>query len=82
MERIVIDSEKGEVQLRFNNDFYTRESIEEAAKDFSEVCEAKIEVNENETIVKLKTDSYDDLEKLGYEFFNYVLGLMKNRAEV
>lgn len=74
MEKVEINKKKNEVIVRFNKNFYTLAHVDQAIKDFSEVCDAKKEEN----YLILKPKQIEDLDKLGYEFYNYVLGLMKN----
>ena len=62
------------MKIELNNNFYSKEAIEESLKDFKEVCEGKI-LNEN---IDVELDTED--EKIKEEFCNYVLGLMKNNA--
>ena len=57
-----------------NNKFYDKEAIEEALKDFAEVCTGKIISQKFE--IELKSD----IENIEEEFCNYVLGLMKNKG--
>ena len=68
------DKEKNEVLLRFNPIFYTNQAIKQAVSDFSDVCD----VTEAEDGIVLKPKE-GDVEVIGYEFYNYVLGLMKNQ---
>lgn len=74
MEKVEINKEKNEVIVRFNKNFYTLPYVDQAIKDFSGICDAKKEEN----YLILKPKQIEDLDKLGYEFYNYVLGLMKN----
>lgn len=85
MNDFLIDHNKGEVRLAFNSEFYGRGAIEQAGKDFAEVCESAIgDENEGRIKVVLKQkempDAPDmpDIDVLGYEFCNYVLGLIQN----
>lgn len=74
MERIKVNKEKNEVSLSFNENFYDKKFIDEAIKDFEKVCDVKIDKN----IILLKPKEKTDLDTLGFEFYNYVLGLIKN----
>jgi tryptophanase len=74
MEKVEINKEKNEVVIRFNQKFYTQPHIDQAIEDFKEVCDARKEGND----LILKPKQKEDLDRLGYEFYNYVLGLMKN----
>lgn len=48
--------------------------MNQAMKDFKEVCDFKEESGDLVLIPKKGID----IDKLGYEFYNYILGLMKN----
>ncbi|MCF7861544.1 HxsD-like protein [Candidatus Woesearchaeota archaeon] len=72
MERIEVDGKL--VKLSFNKDFYSDKAIEQTIADFAEVCHAKWE---GELLV-LTPKEMIDLDELGREFYNYVLGIMKN----
>ncbi len=75
MKRVTVDKGKNLVILTFNNNFYPRDLIRQAMTDFDEVCDSSFE-NEN-FILKPKNDEIE-IGKLGYEFYNYLLGLMKS----
>ncbi len=62
------------MKVMLNNKLYSREAIEVALKDFEEICSGKI-LN-GEIVVEL--ESKEEIENIGEEFCNYVLGLMKN----
>lgn len=74
MEKVKIDQNKNEVFVTFNRTFYKEEFIEQAIENFQKIC--SIEKTEEKIILKPKEKL--DINKLGYEFYNYVLGLMKN----
>ena len=81
----VITSDKDKIGLDFNTRIYSRGSILKALQDFRDVC--KIDFKEDGdriliTMPKGAKDELTELENIGYELFNYVLGLMKNSAEV
>jgi len=63
------------VIVDFNEQFYKKEFIKQAITDFKEICE--IEKTEEGLLLKPKKELNIDI--LGYEFYNYVLGLMKNQ---
>lgn len=77
MNKVNIDREKNQVTLRFNNKIYTSDVISKTLFEFREVCSSK---TENGNIALTPKDS-SDLERLGYEFYNYALCLMKNTAK-
>ena len=74
MERIKVNREKNEVVLSFNEKFYDKKFIDKAAEEFKEVCDVKKENN----LIFLKPKEKIDINTLGYEFYNYVLDLIKN----
>ncbi|MBL7056012.1 hypothetical protein ISS07_03825 [Candidatus Woesearchaeota archaeon] len=75
MEKIKIQQEKNEVLVSFNEKFYKEDAINQAIADFKQACDIK--KNENGLLMKPKGNI--DIDTLGYEFYNYVLGLMKNK---
>lgn len=82
MNEFLVDQNKGEVRLAFNSEFYGKGAIEQAGKDFAEVCEAAIG-DEKEGMIKVllkqnELSDAPDIEIIGYEFCNYVLGLIQN----
>lgn len=69
-----IRTKSDKVLVKLNHHFYPDEAINRAISDFGEV--ADIDVKNNEIIMTPKEKI--EPETLGYEFTNYVLGLMKN----
>ncbi|MGM5483109.1 MAG: His-Xaa-Ser system radical SAM maturase HxsB [Nanobdellota archaeon] len=67
------------INLKLDNNFYTREAIEASLEDFSEVCEGHIISNEFEIELVPKLEN---LDKLKEKFSNYVFALMKNMGDV
>lgn len=74
MERIKIDLEKNEVAISFNKKFYNEKFIDMALKDFSKTCG----VEKDRDLILLRPKEKTDINIIGYEFYNYVLGLIKN----
>lgn len=74
MERIKINTEKNEVTLSFNEKFYNKKSVDKALKDFSKICD----VEQNKDLILLRPKEKIDINTIGYEFYNYVLSLIKN----
>ena len=66
------------MKIRLNNKFYSKESVEEALKDFEEICKGNILSDDIEVELKPK----ESVKQLKEEFCNYVLGLMKNKMLV
>ncbi len=73
MKRVIV--ENNAVILTFNKTFYPEEIIRQAGTDFQEVCE--IDYEGEKLVLKPKTNEID-MQKLGYEFYNYLLGLIKS----
>lgn len=74
MEKVKVNKKKNEVTISFNENFYDEESINKAAEDFKKVCQIK----RNKDFIILKQKKKININTLGYEFYNYVLGLIKN----
>lgn len=75
MEKIKISKNKNEVLVNFNRQFYNEGSIKQAVLDFKDTCD----VEEKKEGLLLKPKQNKDIDLLGYEFYNHVLGLMKNQ---
>jgi len=74
MNKIQVNKEKNHVIVRFNNEIYCNHCINNATNDFKDIC--SIEKSKDGFFLKPKKEI--ELETLGYEFYNYVLSLMKN----
>ncbi|MBL7056498.1 hypothetical protein ISS07_06295 [Candidatus Woesearchaeota archaeon] len=84
MKNVEIDEGNNEVILNMNPEFYDYEAIMITSKEFSEnfwVFVDKIQDN-IQVNIKPKPEFVDDvdLKELGYEFYNFTLGLMQNSA--
>lgn len=66
------------IRIRLSSKFYKKEAVEEALRDFNEVCKGKIISNE----IEVELEPKEDIENLNEAFCNYVLGLMKNKTLV
>jgi hypothetical protein len=75
MKKIRINQKKNEVLLAFNDKFYSQESIDKTITDFKDICHI-IKTKEG---ILLKPKEKLDINVLGYEFYNYTLGMIKNR---
>ena len=84
MERITVKNDEKEVILDFDTRFYPLNFIVSASKDFSECCWIFVDGSNAQNIkIGLKPKSDDiELQNLGYEFYNYVLGLIKSSGNV
>jgi len=69
-----IKAKKNSVVVELNPRIYSQLSINQAIEDFKESCDIKT----SEQGIELKPKDKEDLTIVGYEFYNYVLGLMKN----
>ncbi|MCK5282311.1 MAG: HxsD-like protein [Nanoarchaeota archaeon] len=75
MERIKI--RKNKVIVNLNNQFYTKELIQNSIRDFNNVCSAQLEENKDYFLVILRPKENIPTKKIALEFCNYCLGLMK-----
>lgn len=75
MKRVIVDEEKGIVKLSFNSHFYKEDFINQAVQAFSEICN----IRKEEDFIYLEPKNKEtDLKKIGYEFYNYTLAVIKN----
>lgn len=74
MKKVEVNQKQNQVKLFFNKKFYDKKFIDIALNDYSKVCNIK---QEGDAII-LEPKEEIDLTILGCEFYNYVLGLMKN----
>jgi len=75
MEKVIVDKKERIVKLNFNNNFYKESLIDQAIQNFSEICD----ITKENTLICLKPKNKKiKLEKIGYEFYNHVLALIKN----
>jgi hypothetical protein len=81
MDSLIIDEKTNEVRLNMDTRFYLQEAILEALKDFSDnhwvYADKSLDDYNLLVVIKPKSDT-SELNNLGYEFYNYVLGLMQN----
>ncbi len=82
MARRIKKLDEGTVELRFSPNFYLKSCIIDAAKDFGDACNCKVKDWGKDIVVTMHGMEGLDAERMGHEFSNYVLGLMKNRGEV
>jgi hypothetical protein len=80
MGQVSVDLQAELVRLVLDTKFYGYGAVMEAGKDFSESCWVLVDGDkEDKLLVTLKPKSIEiELDTLGYEFSNYVLGLMQN----
>jgi len=80
MKKIKIDKHNNEVKLIVDTRFYGRAAVLEASKDFTQSCWVFVDGDiDDELFVSLKPKSGSiNLDTLGQEFYNYMLGIMQN----
>ena len=71
----MVDEGKKLVMLTFNDNFYSKDLIEKSILDFKEVCDSNFQ---GEKLILKPKNNEIDLNTLGYEFYNYLLGLIKS----
>ena len=69
------DTDKNLVILTFNDTFYPKDLIEKSILDFKEVCDSDFQ---GEKLILKPKNNEIDINTLGYEFYNYLLGLIKS----
>jgi len=74
MKRVEVEEKNSTVTLTFNKNLYPQELIEQAISDFKDACEAAFQ---NEKLVLRPKSDEIKADVLGYEFYNYLLGLIK-----
>jgi hypothetical protein len=80
MNNTDIDRKNKEVKLVVDTRFYGYGAVLQTAKDYTESCWVLVDGDKNDKLlVTLKPKTNDiELETLGFEFFNYMLGLIQN----
>ena len=80
IDKIKINKRKNEVILNLDTRFYDFNSIRISLAAFGESCNTSVDEDKNGVVrVILSPRSEDmDIDTLGYEFCNYVLGAMQN----
>ncbi|RLI93382.1 MAG: hypothetical protein DRO89_00010 [Candidatus Altiarchaeales archaeon] len=78
-KKVRIDEKKNRVTVTFDTRFYEPESIRLSVNDFRDCCSAKLKSEDGKITVVLSPKSKEiDINTLGYEFYNYVLGRMRS----
>ena len=77
----MIEVEENKIKIKLNKQFYDLNAVKESLKDFNKVCNGTI-ANKKGIEIVLKPKDKKLTNILGYEFCNYVLGLMKNKIIV
>ena len=80
MNQVNINKKEGEVKLIVDTKFYGSGAIMQAAKEFGESCWVLVDGDKDDKmLVSLKPKLKDiELDTLGYEFYNYMLGLVQD----
>jgi His-Xaa-Ser system protein HxsD len=74
MEKVKIDEEKGEIEIKLDPKLYSLDVIYSTAYVFLDKAYIKLDGNpEQEVIVQLKTKNKDNTEKLKNDFYNELL---------
>lgn len=83
MEKITVKKEEKQVLINFDTKLYPSDCIFKAAQDFSDSCWTSVDGSPENLQVMLRPKSEEiDLDTLGYEFYNYVLSIIKNEGKV
>jgi hypothetical protein len=80
MANLTIDREARQVKILLDTRFYGYGAVMEAGRDFGENCWVLVDGDKDDKLlISLKPKKAEiSLDTLGYEFCNYVLGLMQN----
>jgi len=74
-----VQVKEGSVLLRLNSGVYLKKAVLMASEAFGENCWVNLDMGEGCYLVELTLKEPGiGLEELGYEFFNYVLGIIQN----
>lgn len=83
MEKITVNTEEKQVLVNFDTKLYPSDCVFKAAQDFSDSCWTSVDGTQENLQVMLRPKSDEiDLDTLGYEFYNYVLGIIKNEGKI
>lgn len=83
MEKINVNNEEKQVLVNFDTRFYPSDCVLKAVQDFSDSCWTSTDSSSGNLQVMLRPKSEEiNLDTLGYEFYNYVLGIIKNEGNI
>ncbi len=85
MKMIKINKENKSAIIELNKDIYSRDSISESCKEFSDFFNFEIVVDVNYFVINIIFNDnvdVDDYEKTCLELCNYIFVLMKDKNEV
>lgn len=74
---ISLDPKNNSAKITLNREFYNPDIVKSCASDFKHLANFSIETSEDIAIT-ITPKNREYLEKICYEFCNYVLGTMKN----
>ncbi len=78
-KKVQVDAEDNKVTVVLDTRFYRSNSVRSSAEDFKNCCLVELEHIGNRVSVVLSPKSKEiDLNTVGYEFCNYVLGRMRS----
>ena len=77
MSNVHVDHANNRVGLSVNTYFYDKEVLLKCLKDFEKVCKVSKKMEQNIFHISMVPKEETDLDLLGYEFYNYLLGEMK-----
>jgi len=78
-KKVRVDKKKNQVTVIFDTKFYNSESVNLSIDDFKDCCFTKLKSGRDKITVLLSPKSNEiDIDTLGYEFYNYVLGKMRS----
>ena len=80
---VVTDTQNKEVKVLVNPQFYSKDFVTEALYAYSKNCWVQMDNTANKKLlIRLKPKTANvPLDKLGFEFYNYMLGLMQNASD-
>ena len=79
-EAVHVDRKLNAVIVRIQTGLYPRATIEAACRDYEPACSAHLTQEGALAVVELVPKTKDiPLDTLGYEFCNYLLGLLKTK---
>jgi hypothetical protein len=74
-----IQKKEKKFQIGLSKKLYTLNAIESAANEFKEISQIAIETKKNSYLITISPNGSDNARLIGYEFCNYVIGLMKEK---
>lgn len=79
---MIVNNRQNEARISLNKKFYDAEAIANSLNDFKKVCRGRIISKKSRIDIILQPYNKMLMDRIGYEFCNYVLGLMKNKFMV